>query len=174
MTDNEIKCEKCFHQYVCEKRTCAECAGGYCDECELYSQYDGRANIKNCEDFVDADLINRQKAEINRLDTELKVTSGVALSYKVEVERLKDEADKIAEDYSNLMIEKDELFDEAEKLITKAKIEAVKEFAERILKKVHDNHYVLEDAINSKDYGMFTVGIEQAVNETKKEMVGEG
>ena len=53
------------------------------------------------------------------------------------------------------------------------KDEAVKEFAERFLKKVHDNHYVLKDAINSTDYGMFTAGIEQAVNETKKEMVGE-
>ena len=51
--------------------------------------------------------------------------------------------------------------------------DAVNAFAEKFLKKVHDNHYVLEDAINSKDYGMFTVGIEQAVNETKKEMVGE-
>lgn len=52
------------------------------------------------------------------------------------------------------------------------KVETVKEFTEKFLKKVHDNHYVLKDAINSTDYGMFTAGIEQAVNETKKEMVG--
>lgn len=59
-----------------------------------------------------------------------------------------------------------------EKLKT-AKAEAKKEFAERFLKKIHGNHYLLSDQINSKDYGMFTVGIEQAVNETKEEMAGD-
>lgn len=52
------------------------------------------------------------------------------------------------------------------------RIEAYKEFAERFLKKIHGNHYLLSDQVNSKNYGMFTVGIEQAVNETKEEMAG--
>lgn len=51
--------------------------------------------------------------------------------------------------------------------------DGIKEFAEIFLKIVHDNHYLLVDRINSKDYGMFTIGIEQAVDETKKEMVGD-
>ena len=59
------------------------------------------------------------------------------------------------------------------KTIANVSTEAVEEFAERFLKKVHDNHYMLSDQINSKDYGMFTTGIEQAVNETKEEMAGE-
>lgn len=59
------------------------------------------------------------------------------------------------------------------KLYSEIKSEVIKEFAERFLKIVHDNHYLLVDRINSKDYGMFTIGIEQAVDETKKEMVGE-
>ena len=50
--------------------------------------------------------------------------------------------------------------------------DAVNAFAEKFLKKVHDKHYLLSDRINSKDYGMFTIGIEQAVNETKEEMAG--
>lgn len=53
------------------------------------------------------------------------------------------------------------------------KSEAVKEFAERFLKKIHENHYLLSDKHNSTDKGMFTIGIEQAVKETEKEMVGE-
>lgn len=57
---------------------------------------------------------------------------------KAEIERLEDEADKIAEDYSNLIIEKDELFDGAEKLIKTAKLEAIKEFVERLKEKAVD------------------------------------
>ena len=33
--------------------------------------------------------------------------------------------------------------------------------------KVKEHHYVLSDAINSRDYGMFTVGIEQIAEELK-------
>ena len=46
------ECENCIHQYVCEKRTCAECGGGYCDECELYCQYGEKPDIENCKDFI--------------------------------------------------------------------------------------------------------------------------
>ena len=46
------KCGNCIHQYVCEKRTCAECVGIYCDECEIYCQYDGKPDIENCKDFI--------------------------------------------------------------------------------------------------------------------------
>lgn len=33
--------------------------------------------------------------------------------------------------------------------------------------KVKEHHYVLSDVINSRDYGMFTVGIEQIAEELK-------
>lgn len=46
------ECENCIHQYVCEKRTCAECVSGYCDECELYCQYGEKPDIENCKDFI--------------------------------------------------------------------------------------------------------------------------
>ena len=35
--------------------------------------------------------------------------------------------------------------------------------------KVKEHQYVLSDAINSRDYGMFTVGIEQIADELKEE-----
>lgn len=39
---------------------------------------------------------------------------------------------------------------------------------EDTLAKVKSNHYLLSDKINSTDYGMFTCGIEQAIDELKK------
>ena len=53
------------------------------------------------------------------------------------------------------------------------KSEAIKEFAETFLEIVQKNHYLLVSQNNSKDYGMFTTGIEQAVNETIKEIEGD-
>lgn len=35
------------------------------------------------------------------------------------------------------------------------------------VKKIKEHHYVLSDVINSTDYGMFTVGIEQIAEELK-------
>ena len=57
------KCDKCIHQDVCEKRTCAICDGGgfTCDECEIYNCYDGRASVKNCSDFIDRDNVQEVK-----------------------------------------------------------------------------------------------------------------
>ena len=37
------------------------------------------------------------------------------------------------------------------------------------VQKVKEHQYVLSDVINSKDYGMFTVGIEQIAEELKEE-----
>jgi hypothetical protein len=61
----------------------------------------------------------------------------------------------------------------AEGLIKKAKAEAIREFAERFLTIVQENYYALISHGNNVGHGMFTIGIEQAVNETIKEMVGE-
>ncbi len=51
--------------------------------------------------------------------------------------------------------------------------DGAREFAERLLETIHEHHYLLSNHCNSRDYGMFTIGIEQAVNETKKEMAGD-
>ena len=56
------KCDRCIHETVCEKRTCEMCdGGGYCDECGLFSYYDGRASVKNCNDFIDRDNVKEIK-----------------------------------------------------------------------------------------------------------------
>lgn len=129
MTDKEIikALECCTYNITQEK--CAECPlyGGHCTtELARYT----------------LDLINRQKAE---------------------VERFQAEADQIAEDYSNLVIEKDELFDEAEKLIKKAKAEAVKEFADRL----HDEVFIMSRTPEGDiDFNDFEVLLRKIQKET--------
>lgn len=47
-------------------------------------------------------------------------------------------------------------------------IESYNQALEDLLAKVKDNHYLLSDKLNSTDYGMFTCGIEQAIDELKR------
>ena len=54
-----------------------------------------------------------------------------------------------------------EWFDEYDKQI---RADAIDDFVH----KVKEHHYVLSDVINSTDYGMFTVGIEQIAEELKE------
>ena len=53
-----------------------------------------------------------------------------------------------------------EMLDKYDKQI---RADAINEFVH----KVKEHHYVLSDVINSTDYGMFTVGIEQIAEELK-------
>ena len=53
-----------------------------------------------------------------------------------------------------------EWFDEYDKQI---RADAIDDFVH----KVKEHHYILSDVINSTDYGMFTVGIEQIAEELK-------
>jgi len=39
--------------------------------------------------------------------------------------------------------------------------------ADELMEIIKTHHYMLANAINSRDYGMFTTGIEQAISETK-------
>lgn len=51
-----------------------------------------------------------------------------------------------------------------DEVVKQIRTDAIDEFVQ----KVKEHHYVLSDAINSKDYGMFTVGIEQIADELKE------
>lgn len=146
-----------------------------CEECShkdmLYCNY------QLMEDSLD--LIKRQQAEIEKLKESRDRWKQLAKDFdedsrenEKELESLYAENETLNNRLSKLQWSCDFELDYRKELLKRAKAEAIKEFAERFLKKVHDNHYVLKDAINSTDYGMFTAGIEQAVNETKKEMVG--
>lgn len=48
--------------------------------------------------------------------------------------------------------------------------EAIREFAEKIKGLVKQKNYLLADIHNSKDFGMFTLGFEQVIDEVVKEM----
>lgn len=50
------------------------------------------------------------------------------------------------------------------------KSEAVREFADKLKCLVNQKNYLLADIHNSKDFGMFSIGFEQAINEIVKEM----
>ena len=110
-----------------------------CNECKIRNCKWGTCNCSQITANAALDLINRQKAEIEKLKGSTIV--------------------------SNIM--------ESQRIKREAKAEAIKKFATKFLEKIHEHHYLLTDPYNSKDYRMFTTGIEQIVNETKKEMVGE-
>lgn len=93
MTDNEIirGLEHCKNEGDCF--SCPLHRTGYCVNSTTVAE-------SYC------DLINRQKAEIERLDIELQAMRGAANSYKAETERLQKELrsakhylDSIAEDW---------------------------------------------------------------------------
>lgn len=48
--------------------------------------------------------------------------------------------------------------------------EAIREFAEKIKGLVKQKNYLLADIHNSKDFGMFTLGFEQVIDEIVEEM----
>ena len=72
------------------------------------------------------DLINRLKAENEKLNIELKAMRGAANSYKAEVERLQS-----ANSYQKGLI--DRMYIGQKSLVDYAKSEAIKEFAERLI-----------------------------------------
>lgn len=102
-----------------------------------YSAHASLEMLKGC-----LDLINRQKAEIERLKAE-------------------------NEGYKHL----DTILHTAiDKLAANIKSEAVREFAEKLKSLVNQKNYLLADIHNSKDFGMFTLGFEQVIDEIVKEM----
>lgn len=108
-------------------------------------------------------LANQTSSEFNevRVDLTMLDAANIILNQKKEIERLKAE---------NLELVKKNVFSPEERAVVITNV--IEEFAKRLLETIKEHHYLLSDHCNSRDYGMFTIGIEQAVNETKKEMVG--
>lgn len=138
-----------------------------------------------------AGVIKRQDAEIKKLRDSRDRWRQIAEAFDKATRENEEAVEEIAQPYLLINIDA-ELTAEMKEAIKKQppvfvpgneatvefldkasiRAEAFSEFAEKFLKKVHDNHYLLSDRINSRDYGIFTIGIEQAVNETKEEMAG--
>ena len=158
MTDNEII--KALKIWLKEGDCNGECPlleMGYCFDCACVPTEISSGIL---------DLVNRQKEENKQLTEALECANMRIKELKTKIEcndgfdQWKHLADVTEKHY-------EELYQEAKESV---RAEVVKEFATKFLKKVHEHHYLLTAHYNSKDYGMFTIGIEQAVNETKEEM----
>lgn len=160
------RCEKC-NRYMSEAPDETKLAFGTdneiiktCKNCLHYEACKGTYYSAKGDEDISHDF-----------DGEMYANSGCEdFEDKDLINRQKEEIERLRGYNENLLKANTALSNE----ILDIKAAAIKEFAEIFLKKVHDNHYMLSDQINSKDYGMFTIGIEQAVNETKKEMEVEG
>lgn len=92
------------------------CMKAECQNCPMYIKEN--QSCKGIQIFDVVVLINRQKAEIDRLNIDLKAMRGVANSWKVEVQRI------CKKEFDNIEID-----------IETAKSEAVREFAESLKRK---------------------------------------
>lgn len=124
MTDKKYTDEEIIKALEC----CCTSTGACENNCPM-------CDLENCNDVLMADyvfdLINRQKAENERLNIELKAMRGAANSYKAENERLKVEnifatAERNAFDTS---------FNKVLKQLKTAKTEAYQEFAKFLIDK---------------------------------------
>ena len=113
MTDNEIiKALEC-------------CASNSCDGCPIDElKLLGTGNCISIILTEALDYINRQKAEIERLNIELTAMRGAANSYRAEAERLEDEVNRLrdyCDDYGKFVDE------------PRIKFEAIKDFAHFVI-----------------------------------------
>ena len=82
--------------------------------------------------MTDGEIINRQKAEIEKLNIELKAMRGSANSYKAEVERLQSERQVIKDNCDKAIVLLGEVKESFAKDLSRAKSEAIKEFAKSL------------------------------------------
>lgn len=106
------------------------CRTGKCSGCPYHELYTASCLNKLTKDVYH--LLNRRKAEIEKLKVELKAMRGAANSYKLECERLEKVRQKQALFLEEERGQKYELYN----VIKKTKSEAIKEFAERLKKEV--------------------------------------
>lgn len=122
MTDKKFTDEEIIKALEC----CAYSDG--CERCQYSKQCNGGEHLINA-----LDLINRQKAENEKLNIELKAMRGAANSYKAEVERLKKE-NKILSHNADTAFQ-DGLNEVRELFAPEIKAEAYKEFAKFLIDK---------------------------------------
>lgn len=165
LTDEQIKqaLEFCANCECNDEKTEKECA---------------LINMSFCKNYLrkqSLDYINRLEAENSRLQAQIEALQMDNNQLQSDIICANQNYEHMKELWNAEKERRKRVTDNLKAVLTERAdhTEAINEFAERFLKKVHDNHYLLSDRNNSKGYGMFTVGIEQAVNETKKEMAGD-
>ena len=144
MTDNEIiKALECCKNSLSEKDACRDCP--------LYEEEEVTCITILSKNALD--LINRQKAEIDILIRKKDSLRDEIAELQAENERLEDLSDQLGDDVD---IKLNYIYDLKEKL-TKAKAEAIKEFAKLVTRRLNCN----------TSRGAYLLNI---MNEVKKEM----
>ncbi len=118
------------------------CIESDCDNCPWDEQ-------TACNEYMRQDalnLINRQKAEVERLKAQCENTQIGYNFAKVEVERLKALLKEWKAAAYKCSDEKDEIYCNAIERVKTAKAEAYKEFAERLIEKRWDVPYETKNA----------------------------
>lgn len=118
--------------------------------------------IKDLEEYIEHTILafDEGKPQI-----EIRDILGVINRQKAEIKRLQEECNEAWRDHADVAIKYNRLFDEAETLIKKSRAEAIKEFVERLKK---EKYY----SGNRMGYGTWVVEVESIDNLVKK-MVGE-
>ena len=121
MTDNEIvNCKNCIHKIIC------------------IFHNDSGTSAKKCVDFIDKDLINRQKAEIKEWKRVVETWVEQHEKDKAEIERLKRRLvvyEPLVDSglFSQMLLEQKEKAEAfAKNWKAEAKAEVYREFAERL------------------------------------------
>ena len=109
------------------------------------------------------DLINRQKAEIERLKQNLEEAHIDIKEHQAHIGNLKKLIDKIEDHINPLPFETD-----YDKAIRQAKTEAVKEFAERL-----KQHYIKDKRYDRPNAHTLIAFLFNVIDNLVKEMVGE-
>lgn len=157
---------------------------------ERIAQYSGFTDDVSNTLLCTLDLINRQQAEIEKLKIDLDAMRGAANSYKMHYEKAKEELDRIEEEHKYLKkeLDKHDPFyfcsiggcegasntcwkDCADSMYNVTRIEAIKEFAER-LKETITNEIDTYYNSNGGGYYLAEDTIED-IDNLVKEMVGE-
>ena len=138
------------------------CTKPYCNnnKCPLHQN---TVNTKDCITQLSTnalDLINRQQAEIEKLNVELVGMRGACNSYKMHYDNAKAEIEVLKVDAKR--VDKD--LEELDRPLTEIRAEAIKEFAERL----KENTVIVK--IGKQNCKVITV---DGIDYYKREMVGE-
>ena len=131
MTDNEIiKALECCTQQV----GCKGCPLVISNEMKYHGGYACAEKLRKSS----LDLINRQKAEIEKLERIEAIGTKTIETQNAEIERLQNERIERIRELTRVVYDKE---------IAKAKVEAIKEFAERVKGECEGGWLEIEESV---------------------------
>ena len=133
-----------------------------CNECKIRNCKWGTCNCSQITANAALDLINRQKAEIERLGKRISGQKHALFEQQAYIAELQNEIVKLKDYNENLLAANTVLSNEVLESKAKAEVEAYEEFAEKLKEEWFCNGY------NSPD-----VDFDDFISNLLKEMVGE-